>query len=167
MTTLAYADDLAVYVEENNAERLMLKTNRAPEIIVEWLSQHRLELAVQKTEAIILKGPRKRYHIRFLLNGTVIKPNKTLKYLGVHLNNWNYFGTHVRETVQKAENRLTQLTKIMPNIGGPSSQRRAMLSGGIHSILIYAAPEWHEALRIKKYRELLERTQRKILLRVI
>ena len=59
-----------------------------------------------------------------------------------------------------------KLTRLMLNIGGPASSRRAVLSGVVHSILLYGAPIWAEALKKKKYFLEMERTQRKILIRI-
>ncbi|XP_056645810.1 uncharacterized protein LOC130451036 [Diorhabda sublineata] len=66
----------------------------------------------------------------------------------------------------KAEERTSALQKILPNIGGPASQRRRVLLEIIHSILLYGAPIWAEVMQIKKYRSKYTSTRRKPLLRV-
>lgn len=43
---MAYADDLALYAEGNNAETLMEKINNALESLAEWISAHNLEIAL-------------------------------------------------------------------------------------------------------------------------
>ncbi|KAJ8929643.1 hypothetical protein NQ314_017650 [Rhamnusium bicolor] len=54
----------------------------------------------------------------------------------------------------------------MPNIGGPSSQKREVLNGVIQSIVLYGAPVWKRALQRKRYRNMVDGVQRKSLLRV-
>lgn len=40
----------------------------------------------------------------------------------------------------KARKKVASLGGIMPNIKGHSSNKRAILSGAIHNILLYGAP---------------------------
>ncbi|KAG5890828.1 hypothetical protein JTB14_016206 [Gonioctena quinquepunctata] len=56
----------------------------------------------------------------------------------------------------------------MLNVGGPQSRRRKRLSEVIHSIMLYGAgdPIWSEATRVKAYRGMMEKVQRRISLRV-
>lgn len=54
----------------------------------------------------------------------------------------------------------------MPNIKGPKSGKRAVLSSVIHNSLLYGAPIWKDALETRKNITILERVQRNILLRV-
>lgn len=164
-STVAFADDLAVLIEAKNAEDLMHRTNESLFLILDWMTKHGLQIAVQKTEAIVLKGPRKR-NIRFNLRGQEISCVKQTKYLGVVLDDKLIFGPHVKYAVRRAESRLSALSRIMPNIGGPGNLKRRALYGVVQSILLYAAPVWIEALRMEKYKKMITSTQRKVLLRV-
>ena len=56
--------------------------------------------------------------------------------------------------------------KLLPNIGGPSNIKRLIISGVVHSILLYGSTVWANALNRKCYRKLVERVQRKIMIRV-
>ncbi|KAJ8967335.1 hypothetical protein NQ317_007980, partial [Molorchus minor] len=107
----------------------------------------KLELAPEKTEAVIMKGPRRRQGIRFHLNDTVIEPRRAVKYLGVWLDDKGNFGEHVRRRANKAEERMAALNRLMPNINGPNSRKR-------------------EAMKVESYRLKLEKVQRKALLRI-
>lgn len=164
--TIAFADDLAIYAEENDLYLLIDNTNTSINRVGEWMARHNLELAPQKTEAIILKGPRNRSHVQFEVQGTTIIPSKHIKYLGIHLDENGIYGEHIKRTVKKAEERMSSLHRLMPNIGGPSSTRRLLLYGVIQSILLYGAPTWFSAMKYRRYRDMYERTQRKALLRV-
>nr|XP_023027791.1 uncharacterized protein LOC111515824 [Leptinotarsa decemlineata] len=55
----------------------------------------------------------------------------------------------------------------MPNIRGPDSDKRAVLGGVVQFILLYGAPIWYLAMRMEKYRQILTKTQRKSLVRII
>lgn len=47
--------------------------------------------------------------------------------------------------------------KLMPNIGGPSSEERAILRQVVLSIILYGAPIGHRAVEIRKYSNMLKR----------
>lgn len=57
--TIAYADDLALYVESNDINRLKQMGNEALNNLKIWLEENELSLATAKTKMIILQGPRK------------------------------------------------------------------------------------------------------------
>ncbi|KAK9679743.1 hypothetical protein QE152_g39753 [Popillia japonica] len=74
----------------------MFKASEAIEELVTWMSAHDLERASQKTEAAILKGPRKRVGVSFNIMGKRVVPQ------------------HV---VNKVEASRGALARIMPNVG--------------------------------------------------
>lgn len=164
---VAFADDLGIIVTSDNEIPLIETANNVLEMINDWMKKNHLTLAPQKTQAIVLKGPRKRDNIAIRLAGVEIRPSKSLKYLGIHLDVQMTFGTHIKQTVVKVDTTITKLSRLMPNIGGPNSAKRRVLCGVAQSVLLYGAPIWSEmAERIKLYQNLLIKTQRKALLRV-
>lgn len=102
------------------------------------------------------------------INEVVIKPVKSMKYLGIYFDSQMNYGTHIRKTVAKADGATANLSRIMPNIGGANTNKRKMLSGVTHSILLYGAPLWSGMVeQIPAYQNLLNKSQRKVLLRVV
>lgn len=60
------------------------------------------------------------------------------------------------------------LSRLMPNIGGPSQNKRSLLSSVVLSKVLYAAPVWAEvATKTAKNREIMTRSLRPTLLRII
>ncbi|XP_023310320.1 uncharacterized protein LOC108917090 [Anoplophora glabripennis] len=165
--SVGFADDLALVVTAANEDELLYGVNESLRRIKVWIEQHDLELAAQKTEAVIMKGPRKRKHLRFTIGGMEITPCKALRYLGVVIDEGGTFGEHLEKAVNKTEKKSAILARLMPNLGGPRTCKRMVLCGVVHSILLYGAPVWHTALQKNKYKMMLERTQRRILLRVV
>lgn len=165
VTALAYADDLAIVVEAEDKREVIFKTNETLEQISKWMGKNQLEIAPEKTKAAVLKGPRK-WDFDFQLLGNRIVPKHELKYLGVVLNYKLTFTDHVKYITGKVEATQAALMKILPNIGGPGSKRREILYTVVQSQSLYAIPAWISALRIKKLREILERLQRRSLLRI-
>lgn len=164
--TICFADDLAVLVEAEDATFLSLRVNEALWRINRWLQHHKLDLAPEKTEAVILKGGRHRRNITFKINGVTIAPSQSVKYLGIILSSNGTFTEHFNAVVTKAEQRTTSFSQLMPNLGGPQECKRRVLSGVVHSILLYGAPVWYAAMNTSKHRDKLTKAQRKILLRV-
>lgn len=54
----------------------------------------------------------------------------------------------------------------MPNIGGPTNKKRNLLVTTVHSMMLYGTEMWHSALQMEKYSFLMEKAERKLLLRV-
>lgn len=52
------------------------------------------------------------------------------------------------------------------NVGGYSQTKRLILNGVVNSIHLYGAPIWGLVLKLKKYKNMLEPIQRKMLIRV-
>jgi hypothetical protein len=64
---VAYADDLALVITAKKDEELMELGNEALEKVAESLSQCRLQMAPEKTTAIMLSGRKKHKTISFVL----------------------------------------------------------------------------------------------------
>lgn len=59
------------------------------------------------------------------------------------------------------------LTRLIPNIRGPSSKKNVVLYNAVYKLLLYGAPVWRKAVEIHKYRRILEKTQTRMRLRLI
>lgn len=166
-TTIAFADDLALIVLAEDEEELVYRVNESLGRIDRWMQRNKLELAPQKTEAVIMKGPRRKHNISFVLRGNTIQVSKAVRYLGVMFDEYTSFGEHVKMITRKSEDKVSKLVRLMPNIGGPRPIKRRIILSAINSILLYAAPVWGMALKKKKHVVAMERTQRKMLIRMV
>lgn len=64
---------------------------------------------------------------------------------------------HINIAAGKAIKLVATLTRVMPNINGPSESKRR---GGIaltNSIMLYGYETWGDALKINKYRKRMSR----------
>ncbi|XP_066261160.1 uncharacterized protein, partial [Euwallacea similis] len=167
VTPIGYADDIALVVCGSDRAQLIGEANRAINRCVQWLTDHSLQIASEKTEAVILNGKRYKKDIFFIANDVRVKPKKSIRYLGVEFGENLHHGRHVEVICRKSLNKLGLLQRIMPTLDGPSSQKRQLLYGVVQSTLLYAAPIWGWMTRIGKYVRMLLSVQRKALLRVI
>ncbi|KAG5889317.1 hypothetical protein JTB14_019098 [Gonioctena quinquepunctata] len=120
-----------------------------------------LEIARLKTKAIILRGPRKREGIHFQIRGTAITPKGYVKCLGVWLDDKLIWSEH-KQTCAKATRQTAALTKLLPNVRGPSDQKKLLLYAVVQSVILYAAPEWQRVTRVEKYRKYSSGTEKEL-----
>ena len=166
VTSIAYADDLAIVAVAKTGTILQNKINTALTGVREWLIGKKLELAPEKTEVVLLSGRRNLKCITVNVGGTEVSSKENIKYLGIHFDKDLKMVEHVRQNVQRASEVASRLCQIMPNVGGPRPSKRRVICGAVTSILMYGAPIWRRALRHKKYVDMMARVQRKLALRI-
>lgn len=166
VTAVGFADDLAVVVVARTEEQVVERANRAIERICTWLGEKGLELAVEKTVAIVMGGRRKLGPIVFNVGNSQIRPVEKAKYLGVWLDKRRSFQAHVIEVVDKAERTAAALCRLMTNVGGPRQKKRRLFGSVVDSVVLYAEPCWARALYVARAKGRLERLQRRMALRV-
>ena len=110
---IAYADDMAV-----------LFSARCTFQVEAWFVAKGLGIATEKTEAIILTGLRGRKIIDLPLMGSKVTSVKSIKYLGVRLNNRRNFRAHLEQTASRATRLVGALSGLLPNIRDPSFHPR-------------------------------------------
>lgn len=163
---IGFADDIAMVVVAKTEQELMNKANSSLIRVGKWLTAKGLQLAPQKTEAVLLTTKRKMSRIEFSVQGNTVYPKKYLKYLGVWLDNKLTYAEHTSRSIQKAGKTVTALARLLPNIGGARASRRMVLASVIHSQLLYAAPVWHSVTNNAKLTKRLSRIQRYMTVRV-
>lgn len=89
------------------------------------------------------------------------------KYLGIHLDNNMSQKTHIRETCRKASKAMMNLSRLTHNINGPTYAKKRMIMASVNSILTYGPPIWHATLNFSHYRNMMDRINRQVALRII
>nr|CAH7755103.1 unnamed protein product [Callosobruchus chinensis] len=140
-TTVAFADDLALVVAAKDEKELTIRVNDFLFLIDRWMGKPHLELAAEKTEAVLLKGARiVSESVAFTCRRTTIKLQKHVKYLGIVIDSNGTFREHLKRVASKADKTVAAFTRILPNVGGPSSSKRQLLYYVVQSIITYGAP---------------------------
>ena len=111
-----------------------------------WLDSRCLKMAPEKTEALLVTDRKSFKYPRIALGEHEIKWKKSIKYLGVQLYRRLGFGEHLQIVTAKAIQCGAALTRLMPNIGGPSEAKRRLVASVVNSKLLYAAPICASAL---------------------
>lgn len=167
VTLIGYADDVAILVVAETTQEAELKCNETLEIVSDWMKDHNLKLAQEKSEAVLITKRRKFDYPQLELDGHVIQFQDSIRYLGVFIDkNWS-FKNHLENASAKADRIGTSLQQLMPNVGGPKPESRALLGTVVHSVLLYGAPIWGIQAQISAISKHMGPVQRKVALRVI
>ena len=164
---VGFADDVAVLVTARTTATLEIMANESLRRVSNWLKENGLELAVQKTEAVLITDKRVFTPPTLMLEGQKVPWKKSLRYLGIQLDSSLRYADHVIRTTDNAATAAAILGRLMPNIGGPRESKRRILNTVVHSKILYAAEIWAEAVSKKYLRQKLASVQRRSALRVI
>ncbi|XP_046742524.1 uncharacterized protein LOC124409152 [Diprion similis] len=167
VTTVGFADDVALVVTARTTDLLEAKTTEAVSSAWAWLTQRGLDLAEKKTEVVVLT---RRYTLNvnpIQVKGHEVTPTGSAKYLGVTIDAKLNFAEHVQQAASKAMVVAASIGRLMPNIGGPVSGRRRLLASVTYSVPLYGAPVWADALSTQRNRSRLEAAGRACALRVV
>lgn len=99
--------------------------------VSKWMDEAGLQLAGQKTEAVLISRT-KTANIR--VGDHTVTTQRELKYLGVVIDDKLSFKGHVEYAHGKAARACTALSRMMPNVGGPKSSKRRLLTGVTTSV---------------------------------
>ncbi|XP_046145688.1 uncharacterized protein LOC123989006 [Osmia bicornis bicornis] len=165
VTTIAFADDLAVIIVG-----LLSGLREIAEISLQllsiWYRQNSLTLATQKTEAVLLTGRRVRAGLSLQHETSVIQTISSMRYLGTLFSNNRTFRSHIVNVTNKASKVAQHLAWLLPNLRGGGYKPRMLYYRVTESIVLYAAPVWHEAVQYQNMVRLLLSTQKLGLIRV-
>jgi len=165
---VAFADDVAVVGIARDGARTAELLNPVLADISRWMTEHGLALAPQKTEAIVLTNKHIFTAPDLYVEGHLIPVRRTIKYLGVELDTRLSFTHHIEMASRKAVETVRAIGRLMPNVGGPSRSKRALLGTVSASKLLYGSNVWAEAgTRTSKNRAAMARSQRQVALRTL
>ena len=164
---IGYADDIALVVSQQESELVEIVTNDSLSRCSRWLTNNGLQLAVAKTEAILVTDRRKFKIPNITLQNNEVKFSRSLCYLGVQLDDKLSFKPHINIVRNKAMRTAASLARIMPNCGGPRPQIRTLINSVVHSQLLYAAPSFSKMMKFKERRKEMQKPQRISALRII
>lgn len=137
---LAYADDVAFVTRGKDVCALERQLTAGAGVIVNFMADMGLELALHKSESMIVTNTRTHNDRRITIEGSEIINVPSIKYLGIHLDAKLNFTTHATHAAAKASKVASNLARILPNISEAKPRKRRLLAGVVHSILLYGAP---------------------------
>lgn len=167
--TIGYADDTLVIAKGDNWEDAVRNANLAIACVTRKIKQLGLTVAPTKTEAVFIHDGTRGNPPEAIVTveGTRVKTGEGIKYLGLYIDGrWN-FREHFRKLAPRLSKAASVLSRLMPNIGGPRAGTRKLYTNVLHSIALYGAPVWAEAMREDgQIKMLMHQAQRTMAIRV-
>uniref|UniRef100_A0A2S2P6S8 Retrovirus-related Pol polyprotein from type-1 retrotransposable element R1 2 n=1 Tax=Schizaphis graminum TaxID=13262 RepID=A0A2S2P6S8_SCHGA len=163
---VCFADDAAIIATGHTTWLLERAMNDSLDMVAQWMRNQGLTISSSKSAAVMLTTKRGYEMPSFRISNTVIEMKSSVRYLGIELCSVLGFRKHVEEASNKAMKTASALSRLMPNVGGPSPNKRMLLTSVVHSQLLYAAPIWHGALIYERNKKTLAAPQRKMALRI-
>lgn len=139
VTSIAYADDLALVITERDHQQLQTVALGALQDIEDWMANHGLSLAPHKTEAIALNGHKRPPEIALSFDGHIIPLQPTVRYLGYILDKSLTGTPHIKHAAAKVAKVSADLCRLLPLRGLASDSWRTMLVAVTKNIMLYAA----------------------------
>jgi len=137
--------------EGNTLAALEDRANAALVAVAGHIGDLGLQLAVDKTEAVVFKAQYGPADLRLRIGDQAVQLCVSLKYLGVvHEGKGAWYGAHYSAAADKARRVMAALRGLMPNVGGPREPRRRLLQGVVHSVMLYGAPTWGADLALSR-----------------
>ena len=124
-----FADDTNLLYTSKSLNKINKHINHDIKHLCQWLQSNKISLNASKTEMIIIKTKLKTIskHLNFRVRGQKINPTSSVKYLGIHLNNY----------LQTKQNRaIGLLSRIRHDT--PKSLLKTTYFSLFNSSLIYA-----------------------------
>lgn len=162
-----YADDLALKIAAKNDRDMRLRGNLAMKRVQDWMHKNQMRLAVEKTNALIARGRRTAVTraVFFEINGHKVQPAKTVKYLGVWLDENLNFQAHAATVSQEATKAYNCLAAILSKTNVRMAKRR-IIASVVEAKLLYGCEVWLTRMPGCAFK-ILESVQRKAAIRVI
>ncbi|XP_020296619.1 uncharacterized protein LOC109861396 [Pseudomyrmex gracilis] len=144
---MCYADDTLILSRNRDEEEAALNASLAAATVSQRIAPLGLTLAAQKTETVVFRpqgvagDP-----VRVLVDGAQVDTRPCIKYLGLMVDGKWSFKDHFDYAAAKARKVAAALAHLLPNLGGPREHVRKLYLAVVHSVLMYGAPVWYEAL---------------------
>lgn len=162
-----YADDLALKIAAKNDQEMRHRGNLAMKRVQCWMQKNQLQLAVAKTNAVIVRGRRTSVSksVKFELNGFSVKPTPKIKYLGVWLDENINFQIHAQAVAEDATQAFNCLAAILSKSTVRMAKRR-IIASVVEAKLLYGCEVWFSRMPGCAFK-VLETVQRNAALRII
>jgi len=151
-----------------NITKHLKRANICTAIVVGEIKHLGLRVSPLKTEIMVFGAPAGMSSGGVWVDRVLIPIGSSVRYLGLVLDaGWTFRGYFDR-LLTRADGMVAALSRLMPNVGGPSGRRRRLYASIVQSVIMYGAPVWALDIgRNRKLRERLAAVQRRIALRVI
>lgn len=139
---LHFADDTSLIHSNKSVKQLNRHINHDLTLLCHWLKANKISLNANKTELIIFKSKRKSItkHLNFHISRQRITPKKSVKYLGLILDEHLSFNEHLHSLIPKLTCAVGMLAKIRHYI--TNETLKSVYFSIFNSHLLYGLQVW-------------------------
>ena len=158
-TSSHFADDTCLIYSTKNPKTLETNLNYDLKKLNQWLLANRLSLNIDKTRLLLFhsKHNKNQYDINIKLNGVRLEPSRSVKYLGVYLDDNLSWDIHIKELSKKLSRANGIMSKLRHYV--PKSTILQIYYSLFFSHLSYGISVW--SLTSKKNIDLVSILQKK------
>jgi len=125
-TAIGYAEDTLVVTEGDTVNVIQERKNVALETVSDHIRSLGLRLSA-KSQVLVFTRRHETAEFLIFMEGESDRSGASMKYLGVVLERKRtMFGVHLLTAVVKTQRVMGALGRLMPNVGGPSKNKRRL-----------------------------------------
>jgi len=134
---LAYADDVTLVASGKDVGVLERLLTEGADTVVKWMNTMGFELAIQKSEAMVITKTRTYNDLRINIGGVDIKNVSKINYLGIVIDHRLNFNVHAVHVTAKAGKVARNLARILPErqCGHPEEAQATGRSSTLYLII--------------------------------
>jgi len=166
---IAFADDLMILTSGKSVSEVENTANIELQKISKWAKENKARFNDQKSKVMLMtrRKRKERKDLEVYLNYKLLRQVKTMKYLGIIIDNKLTFREHITQVTEKCRKIIFALSKSAKlNWGLSHKALKTIYTGGIEPLLLYGAPVWAEIIEKTSHRKKLTRVQRLINIKV-
>ena len=162
---LGYADDLVICVVNQDPVTTAEVTQHALNLVEDWCKDQSLSVNPKKAEAMLITRKRKIEIPQLKIFDANIQYQKSVKYLGVHIDSKLTWSTHIAQKTQKALSTLWMCKSAISHTWGLGPRQILwILHSIIHPAFLHGVLVWWTALQKTSYTSKIAKINRSALL---
>jgi hypothetical protein len=162
ITTLSFADDTTLLVTDQNVTYLYKRASTELNLLNDWLGANKLALNTDKTKYMIFCPKHRKYinsNLKLSINNITLsqvgdnKKEKTIKFLGLHIDEHITWKHHISQINTKLSKTLFAINKAKNTL--PKTALKALYNALIQPVINYGILAWGSAINNTNNKTLL------------
>ena len=166
---VAFADDLLLLARGKSVSEVENITNIELKKVSTWAKENKVCFNDKKSKVMLMtrRKRKERKDLEVYLNNKQLRQVKTMKYLGIIIDDKLTFREHITHVTEKCRKIIFALSKSAKlNWGLSHKALKTLYTGGIQPLLLYGAPVWANIIEKTSHRKKLTRVQRLINIKI-
>jgi hypothetical protein len=155
---IAFADDLIILTRGKSISEIENIANTELTKISKWARKNKVRFNDKKSKVMLMtrRKRKEREEVEVYLNNKILRQVKTMKYLGIIIDNKLTFREHITRATEKFRKIIFVLSRSAKlNWGLSHKALKTLYTGGIQPLLLYGAPVWADTVEKASHRKQL------------